>query len=64
MPLKTNEWFLPTRTNNGATCVETRFIDNTVSVRNSGQREGGTADFTHPEWEVFIAGVKDGDYDL
>ena len=64
MPLKTNAWFLPRHTSNGGTCVETKFTENTVFVRNNLRRDAGTAEFTHDEWAVFVAGVKDGDYDL
>lgn len=64
MPIKINEWFIPRRTSNGATCVETLFSDESVSVRNNLSRNTGTAVFTHEEWKVFVASVKDGDYDL
>lgn len=64
MPVKTNVWFLPSRTSNGGTCVETKFTQDTVLVRNNLHRDAGTAIFTHEEWTVFIAGVKDGEYDL
>lgn len=64
MPRKTNEWFLPTRTSNGATCVETKFTANAVYVRNNLRPDAGTAQFTHDEWTAFVAGVKDGDYDV
>ena len=30
----------------------------------SQRPDAGTAVFDHTEWSVFIAGVKDGDYDL
>jgi hypothetical protein len=64
MPIKTNEWFIPHHTSDGATCVETKFTDEAVYVRNSHRPDAGTAEFTHEEWNVFVAGVKDGDYDL
>jgi uncharacterized protein DUF397 len=64
MPLKTNEWFVPSRTSNGTTCVETMFTEDAVLVRNNLQPHAGTATFTHEEWVVFVAGVKDGDYDI
>jgi hypothetical protein len=64
MPMKTNEWFLPRQTNDGGTCVETLFTKDTVFVRNNLRRDAGTAEFTHEEWTVFVAGVRDGDYDL
>lgn len=64
MPLKINEWFVPRRTSNGVTCVQTKFTDHAVYVRNNIQPDAGTAEFTHDEWKVFVASVKDGDYDL
>lgn len=64
MPLRTGAWFVPRRTTNGTTCVETKFTDDAVYVRNNLRPEAGTAVFTHEEWAVFVAGVKDGDYDV
>lgn len=64
MPMKTNEWFLPRRTSNGGTCVETKFTEDAVLVRNNLHRDAGTAEFTHEEWNVFLIGVRDGDYDV
>jgi hypothetical protein len=64
MPLKTNEWFVPRRSANGSTCVETKFTADAVLVRNNLRPEAGTAEFTHEEWAAFVAGAKDGDYDV
>ena len=64
MPFKTNEWFVPRRSANGSTCVETKFTDDTVYVRNNLRPNAGTAEFTHEEWAAFVGGVKDGDYDV
>ncbi|OZM70910.1 DUF397 domain-containing protein [Amycolatopsis antarctica] len=64
MPRKTDEWFVPRRSENGTTCVQTKFTDDAVQVRNNLTPDAGTATFTHQEWTTFIASVKDGDYDL
>ncbi|MGH3871223.1 MAG: DUF397 domain-containing protein [Pseudonocardiaceae bacterium] len=64
MPRTLGQWFLPGRSDNGATCVQTRFTDDAVYVRNNLRPDAGTAVFDHAEWAVFVAGVKDGDYDL
>ncbi len=64
MPRKYDEWFLPTRSSNGTTCVETKFTQGAVMVRNNLQPAAGTAVFSHDEWAAFVAGVKDGEYDL
>lgn len=64
MPRITGEWFLPLRSDNGSVCVETKFTDDAVYVRNNLRPDAGTAVFDHAEWAVFVASVKDGDYDL
>lgn len=63
MPVTFNEWFLPRRTSNGGTCVETKFTPDRVYVRSNIRPDAGTAEFDWDEWVVFIASVKDGDYD-
>lgn len=62
--MKIDEWFLPKYTSNGATCVETLFTQDTVSVRNNLHNDAGRPVFSREEWEVFVAGLKDRDYDL
>lgn len=57
-------WFTPRRTNNGATCVEVMVTADTVFVRNDVRPLDGTAAFTYDEWRVFVASVRDGDYDV
>lgn len=64
MPIQTGEWFLPRRSENGHSCVQTKFTDDAIYVRNNLRPDAGTAEFTHEEWMAFVAGVKDGDYDL
>lgn len=64
MPLKNGEWFVPRRSSNGNTCVETMFTAEAVLVRNNLRPEAGTAVFTHDEWRAFVAGVRDGDYEV
>ncbi|MDQ3578732.1 MAG: DUF397 domain-containing protein [Actinomycetota bacterium] len=55
---------MPRRSENGNLCVQTKFTDDAVYVRNNLHPDAGTATFTHEEWTVFVAGVKDGDYDI
>ncbi|MGH3964074.1 MAG: DUF397 domain-containing protein [Pseudonocardiaceae bacterium] len=64
MPRITGQWFLPRRSGDGATCVQTKFTKDAVYVRNNRRPEAGTVVFDHAEWAVFVASVKDGDYDL
>jgi hypothetical protein len=44
--------------------VQTFFTEDAVLVRNNLQPNAGTATFTYAEWAVFVASVRDGDYDV
>ena len=59
------QWHKPTRSGNNGQCVEARFVDGVVEVRNSNGPEAGTVRFTRAEWETFIAAVDtDGEFRL
>jgi hypothetical protein len=45
-------------------CVEVAFIDGKVAVRDSKHRHGAVLEFTPLEWEAFVGGVRDGEFDL
>jgi Domain of unknown function (DUF397) len=46
-------------------CVETAFLpDGHVAVRDSKDRSGPALVYTPREWDAFIKGVKDGEFDL
>lgn len=47
-----------------ANCVEVAVRDDEVLVRNSKKRDQNAMTFTHDEWRAFIAGAKDGEFDL
>ena len=44
-------------------CVEVAFVDGAIAVRDSRDRSGPTLVYTPAEWEAFIGGVKDGEFD-
>ncbi|MEU6649526.1 DUF397 domain-containing protein [Streptomyces sp. NPDC046900] len=49
---------------NGA-CVEVAALpDGGRAVRDSKNPQGPAHFYTRPEWSAFIAGVKDGEFDL
>jgi hypothetical protein len=61
------KWRKASYSNNGANCVEVgvahtpegdRFL-----VRDTKDRTGGILAFTTAEWDAFIAGAKDGEFD-
>jgi len=47
-----------------AQCVEVRYRDGVIQVRDSRQREGPVLTFTAKEWAAFVGGAKDGEFDL
>jgi hypothetical protein len=58
------QWQKATRSGNGA-CVQARFVDGVVEVRNSNDPDAGLVRFTQLEWNTFIAAVDlDGEFRL
>jgi hypothetical protein len=46
-------------------CVEVAVIDGSrVAVRDSKDRSGPVLTFSPTEWEAFVGGVRDGEFDL
>lgn len=67
------EWRVSTKSNGsgGNNCVQVAFNASAgdggtgrIFVRNSKNPFAGIADFSREEWEAFIGGVKDGEFDL
>jgi hypothetical protein len=44
-------------------CVEVSIQPDAIGVRDSKNRKGPVLAFTEHEWDVFIAGVKNGEFD-
>ena len=47
----------------GTNCVEVAFDGDTVLVRNSQHPSGPMLPFTHAEWDAFLAGAREGEFD-
>jgi Domain of unknown function (DUF397) len=47
----------------GGNCVEVAFTEAAVHVRNSRQSSGPVLSFTIPEWNAFLAGARNGEFD-
>ena len=45
-------------------CVEVRFTDGVVAVRNSRELDGAILRFTAAEWDAFLAGAAEHEFDL
>jgi hypothetical protein len=46
------------------TCVEVSISNDDVLIRNSSSLNQGTIKYTLEEWDAFIKGVKNGEFDL
>jgi Domain of unknown function (DUF397) len=44
-------------------CVEVAFLERQIAVRDSKDRSGPVLQFTHGEWEAFLAGIRRGEFD-
>jgi hypothetical protein len=44
-------------------CVEVAFVDGNVAVRNSRDPAGVVLVFSVVEWEAFLGGVNNGEFD-
>jgi hypothetical protein len=45
-------------------CVEVAFVDDAIAMRDSKHPEGPVLIFTQSEWDAFVLGAKDGEFDL
>ncbi|SDG05592.1 protein of unknown function [Sinosporangium album] len=66
-------WRKSTRSANGQNCVEVAVVkggtgpkagDVVFMVRDSKDPDGPQLQFTPAEWEAFLGGVKDGEFDI
>lgn len=62
----TAQWFKSTRSNGGGgNCVEaSRLDEGGMAVRDSKDPAGPILFFASAEWEAFIGGAKDGEFDV
>jgi hypothetical protein len=44
--------------------VEVAFVDDLIGLRNSAEPDGPVLVFTKEEWDAFVAGAQDGEFDL
>ncbi|WP_067464850.1 DUF397 domain-containing protein [Nocardia amamiensis] len=57
-------WFKSTRSSAGSDCVEIAHLDSGhVGVRDSKNPADGVLVFTPSEWDAFVSGTRDGEFD-
>jgi hypothetical protein len=57
-------WRTSTRSGTNGACVEVRYTDGVIQLRDSKNREGSILDFAPDGWAAFISGVKDSEFEL
>jgi hypothetical protein len=57
-------WRRSSRSDDAAACVEVAVLDNGFAVRDSRYPEGPALFFTPAEWQAFVGGARDGEFDL
>jgi hypothetical protein len=59
------QWFKSTRSGpTSDNCVEIAFVDEVIAVRDSKRPDGPALIFTQAEWDAFVGGAKDGEFDI
>ncbi|HET6212103.1 MAG TPA: DUF397 domain-containing protein [Micromonosporaceae bacterium] len=60
------QWRKSTRSGpNCDNCVEVAFVDGgAIAVRDSKRPDGPALIFTPAEWDAFVGGVKDGEFNI
>jgi hypothetical protein len=49
---------------NDGSRVEVAFVDDLIGLRNGADPESPVLVFTQDEWDAFVAGAKDGEFDV
>ncbi|MBI0319463.1 DUF397 domain-containing protein [Streptomyces javensis] len=57
-------WFKSSFSPNAGQCVEVRFDAGVAHVRNTRNRTGPMVAFDRAEWEAFLLGVWNGEFDM
>lgn len=62
--LKLNVWCKSVRSNADGSCVEVMQTSTEFLVRDSKDKTGPVLQFTYHEWDAFVEGAKNGEFEL
>ncbi len=58
-------WRMSSFSQDGGQCVQAAFLpDGSVALRHSKDPDGSVLIYTPREWDAFLKGAKDGEFDL
>ena len=57
------KWKKSSRSGSAGHCVEVAFAGDGIAVRDSKNPTGAALIFTPAEWDAFLGGAKDGEFD-
>jgi hypothetical protein len=59
------DWRTSSFSQDGGQCVQVAFLpDGSVALRHSKHPDGSVLLYTRREWDAFLEGAKDGEFDL
>lgn len=56
-------WFTSSYSSGNGNCVQVAFQDDVTYVRDSKDPHGSVLAFTRDEWDAFVNGARDGEFD-
>lgn len=56
-------WRKSSHSGSNGNCVEVAFTADMIAIRDSKNPSGAMLIFTSAEWEAFVDGVRDGEFD-
>ncbi|MFJ1754967.1 DUF397 domain-containing protein [Kitasatospora sp. NPDC088134] len=59
-----DNWFKSSFSEDSDACVQVRFVDGGVEVRDDKVTDGPVLTFTHAEWDAFLLGAFAGEFTL
>jgi Domain of unknown function (DUF397) len=58
-----SQWTKSSLSFSNGNCVEVASLGGEIGVRNSRDRDGSVLRFTPDEWDAFLGGVRNGEFD-